>query len=57
MSRNLELANALAKAHAEIRKISVKLEKAKRGLAWAWNNNTDVDAIDWDAFFEEGEEK
>lgn len=53
MKRNLELAAALAKAHSEIRDLSEKLEKAKRGLAWAWNNDTDTSRINWEAFFNE----
>jgi hypothetical protein len=57
MSRNLELANALARSNAEVAELKSKLEKAKRGLAWAWHGDTDTSGIDWDAYFDSGEQK
>lgn len=44
-----------SRAH-EVDQLELKLAACKRALAWAWNNNTDVDAIDWDAFFAAQEE-
>lgn len=46
----------LAQQSYEVDDLQKKLLVCKRALAWAWNNNTDVDAIDWDAFFSAAEE-
>ncbi len=45
----------LAQSSDECDELRNKLEICKRALAWAWNNNTNVDCIDWDAFFSEAE--
>lgn len=34
-----------------IDRLESEVERCKKALVWAWNNDDNVDACDWDAFF------
>lgn len=49
--------NELDLKDATISRLTDQLNKAKRGLVWAWHGDIDTSVVDWDAYFESGDGK